>query len=224
MTEASDNGIPLASIVDVYPYNTYGLATQGFVWSVVSAVSGDFGTVKSVNSNLPDVSGNVDVDSIVSDNGGIRREIHSDLTVLSGDDVHHLLIEADLDELDGRIENVENWIGEASDEMEAIRSLGGDIVSTYSTVEGCSSGWESSSSKAENAYNLSIQSNQYAKNAYDMAAEISLGWDEVSGKSDIAYSTVGAITGDVDSVYTSVENASSGWSDAEAKILTSSAD
>ena len=227
MSDSIENGEPTAISVGANPYNTYGLATQGFVWAAISSVSGNFdGRVKTVNRLLPDDTGNVNVTSIrTEDYSGEVNEIHADLTVLSGDVEYRLLTNVDYN-------NLKNYADERIDE------LSGDSEAAFAVLSEASGGWnnaeteiQSSSADWHNA-NSKISSSSAD---WDLATTITQGnsanWNsvyasvsEASAKWDNAGTEIETISANAHSVYTSVNEASSGWNNAQTEIESSSAD
>jgi len=106
---SSESNCGLSSIdVSVNCNNTYNLATRGYVWAVVSSVSGNFGTVKSINGVRPDENNNVSLPTISSlDYSGKLNQINADLSVTIGGEGGHRL----LTDLDGG----NSFIGEFAD-------------------------------------------------------------------------------------------------------------
>ena len=100
----------LSSIdVNVNCNNTYNLATRGYVWAVVSSVSGNFGTVRSINGVLPDENNNVSLPSISSlDYSGDLNQINADLSVTIGGVSGHRLL-TDIDFGTSFIGDFEDW-------------------------------------------------------------------------------------------------------------------
>lgn len=95
-------------------YNTYGLATRGFVWNAIASVSGDWGKgyTKTVNDIEPDENGNTAVSSISSiDYAGDLNQINADLSIImEGEDKHRLLTDIDDNSIRRLIENNTNDI------------------------------------------------------------------------------------------------------------------
>ena len=95
-------------------YNTYGLATRGFVWNAIASVSGDWGKgyTKTVNDIEPDENGNTAVSSISSiDYAGDLNQINADLSIImEGEDNHRLLTDIDNNSIRRLIENNTNDI------------------------------------------------------------------------------------------------------------------
>ena len=145
MSETIDNGEPSAIPVSANPYNTYGLATQGFVLDAIEAAARKvFGRVRSVNGESPDLSGNVDVSFIRTvDYSGDVNQINSDLTVLQSGVPHRLLTDSDYESISGTFDSkIDTLSGYCSDNFTNISEASGGWNSTRTTVMESSGGWQ----------------------------------------------------------------------------------
>ena len=199
MSDSIENGEPTAVSVGANPYNTYGLATQGFVWAAISSVSGNFdGRVKTVNRLLPDDTGNVNVTSIrTEDYSGEVNEIHADLTVLSGDVEYRLLTNVDYD-------NLKNYTDGRIDE------LSGDSDAAFSVISAASGGWNNAQTE--------IQSSSADWHNVETKVE------STSGQWDAVYSSVNSASSGWNNAQTEIQSSSADWHNAKTEIQSSSAD
>ena len=198
------------------PYNTYGLATQGYVWAAIASVTGDMGdAVQSVNGVLPDAHGNVDVGKIVSrDYSGELNYVDANLKVLSGGVEYRLVTDSDLGAVS---KTLTDRIDEISGDVAGLSSMSGGWESSFSTVSSASGDWCSAFSK------VSGSSADWDLTAETVSAS-SIHWDSV-------YATVLSNSGEwdnpaspekLDSVFATVNSASGGWESAKDAVLTGS--
>ena len=199
MSDSIENGEPTAVSVGANPYNTYGLATQGFVWAAISSVSGNFdGRVKTVNRLLPDDTGNVNVTSIrAEDYSGEVNEIHADLTVLSGDVEYRLLTNVDYN-------NLKNYTDERIDE------LSGNSEAAFAVLSAASGGWNNAETE--------IQSSSADWHNVETKVETT------SGEWDAVYSSVNSASSYWNNAETEIQSSSADWHNAKTEIQSSSAD
>ena len=219
MSDTTVSGDPSAVPVSANPYNTYGLATQGFVLDVIDAAARKiFGRVKTVNGVSPDLSGNLELSSIRSvDYSGGVDQVNSDLTVLRGGVPDVLLTLSDYKGISGDFDSrIDAISADCSACVASVSSASGDWESAYSTVSSASGDWNSvyttvmeSSGGWENP-----ASPEKLDSVYSTVEEASGGWCG-------AQASVSSASGDWNSVYSTVQNASGGWS--EAYTWTSSA-
>jgi len=225
MSDFTDNGEPTAVQVGANPYNTYGLATQGFVWAAISSVSGNFdGRVKTINRIGPDDTGNVNVTSIrTEDYSGEVNEIHADLTVLSGDVEYRLLTNLDYDNLqqytDGKIKELS---GESSANFDIISAASGGWDNAENVVESASGNWNNATTKIQNT-----SSNW--DSVYSSVNGTSGNWDNATSKIestssnwDSTYGSVNTASADWENSTTKVENTSSNWDSVYSTVLATS--
>lgn len=186
MSDSIVTGEPTAAFVGVNPYNTYGLATQGFVWAAISSVSGNFdGRLKTVNGLQPDDDGNVNVSSIMlEDYSGDVNEIRADLTVLSGDSEYRLLTNVDYD-------NLKRYTNDK------IEELSGESEAAFAVIAEASGGWNNAQTEIES-------SSADWHNVETKVEETSADWDSATTK-------VTESSANWDSVYSTVDAASAGW-------------
>lgn len=224
MSNISTRGNPTAVPVGANPYNTYGLATQGFVWAAISSVSGEYaGCIKSVNEVLPDENANVDVSMIqsVDGEGGIH-EIYADLTVLSGGEEMKLQTNVDLDNLKTY---VDERIDTLSGDTGAIAEASGGWNNTETVVEETSASWNNVRTKVETASadwdNATMSMETLSSGWENVRVEIessSADWhnvetkvEETSGEWDNVYTSVNSTSGEWNNAYTSVSETSAEW-------------
>lgn len=226
MSEIKVSGEPTASIVGADPYNTYGLATQGFVWAAISSVSGEFdGRVKSVNGVLPDDTGNVNVTSIrMEDYSGDVNEIRADLTVLSGDVEYRLLTNVDYSDLKKYTDDeISSLSADSKEKFDVIAEASGGWNRTEAKVEASSGDWDNVTTKVES-------STAQWDNVYVSVGSLSSGWENArielesaSANWNNAETKVRNASGDWDNVYTSVNGTSGEWDTTYSTVNTLSA-
>ena len=183
MSDIIDIGEPTPVEVGANPYNTYGLATQGFVWAAISSVSGNFdGRVKSVNGQEPDSTGNVNVSSIRTvDYSGDVNELRADLTALSGNVEYRILTDLDYSSLssytDSRVEEVS---ASAAADFAAISAASGGWNESENVVESASADWNESATVMQ-------ESSGRWNSAFSTVDEASAGWQNHVTTVDVAY-------------------------------------
>ena len=183
MSEIKVSGEPTASIVGADPYNTYGLATQGFVWAAISSVSGELdGRVKSVNEVFPDDTGNVNVTSIrMEDYSGDINEIRADLTVLSGDVEYRLLTNVDYSDLKKYTDDeIASLSADSKEKFDVIAEASGGWNRTEAKVEASSGDWD-------NVYTSVHGTSGEWDTTYSTVNTLSAGWTNTVTPIDVPF-------------------------------------
>ena len=196
MSEFDETGKPTPTQVGSNPYNSYGLATQGFVWAAISSVSGTFdGKVNSVNGIGPDSDRNVNVSSIFfEDYSGDRSEIRADLTALSGGEELRILTNIDYSTLDSKIDSVS---GDSSDKFSVIAAASGGWNNAQTEIESSSADWHNVETKVETT-------SAKWDSVYFSVKSTSGGWDAATLETE-------SHSGNWNSVYSTVNGTSAEW-------------